>query len=252
MFKTIFYHNLRIGEFIQFIKQFLAFVKAGDPPALGIEAQYLALEKQWNELQLQFKKALGSKLTVVLEQLDERRDRAISGLRLHFESLTYHVDPTKKEAAQKLLDVIDKYGRGIARKNYQEESALIWGIIKDWESSAELTEALTLLNVVDWKEELKAANEAFDAMYRSRTNDLSTVPETSATELREPTMEAYRRLVSHLDAHATLAQDKAPYEHLAGVLNKHIEQNNQLVISRQSGELEEEEAAAETSSSEFL
>jgi hypothetical protein len=125
MFKSIFYHNLRIGEFIQFIKQFLAFVKAGDPLALGIEAQYLALEKQWNELQLQFKKALGSKLTVVLEQLDERRDRAISGLRLHFESLTYHVDPTKKEAAQKLLDVIDKYGRGIARKNYQEESALI-------------------------------------------------------------------------------------------------------------------------------
>jgi hypothetical protein len=247
MLKSIFYSNLRIGEFIQFIKQFLAFVQGGDPLALGIQDQYLALEQQWNELQQLFKKVLGSELTEVLEKQDERRDRAISGLRMYFDSFTYHMDPAKSEAARKLLEVIDRYGRGISRKNYQEESAIISGILKDWENDPELSEAITLLNADDWKEELKTANNEFDAVYRDRTSDLISVPEASATEMREPVMDAYRMLVNHLEAHTTLAQDKASYQHLAALLNKHIDQYNQLVISRSRGESESEDIDTGTS-----
>jgi hypothetical protein len=230
----------------------LAFIQGGDPLALGIQDQYLALEQRWNELQQLFKKVLGSELTEVLEKQDERRDRAISGLRMYFDSFTYHMDKAKSEAARKLFEVIDRYGKGIARKNYQEESAIISGILKDWENDPELSQAITLLNADDWKEELKTANDEFDAVYRERTSDLISIPEASATEMREPVMDAYRMLVNHLEAHTTLAQDKASYQHLAALLNKHIAQYNQMVINRSRGESESEEKDTGTSDAVVL
>ena len=142
MLNTILYRKLRIGEFIQFMKQFLAFCNESNPKLLGVSKQINELERSWKELEQLFKKVAGSDLTIVLEAQDERRDKAISGLRLFFESLTYHFDASKRDTGQKLLNVIDKYGRGISRKNYQEESAILSGILKDWDRDQELSQAI--------------------------------------------------------------------------------------------------------------
>ena len=98
MLNTIFYRKLRIGEFIQFMKQLLAFCKESNPKLLGVSKQINELERRWKELEQLFKKVTGSDLTTVLEAQDERRDKAISGLRLFFESLAYHFDTSKRDA----------------------------------------------------------------------------------------------------------------------------------------------------------
>ena len=245
MLNTIFYRKLRIGEFIQFMKQLLAFCKESNPKLLGVSKQVYELERNWKELEQLFKKEVGSDLTTLLEAQDERRDKAISGLRLFFESLTYHFNASKRDAGQKLLNVIDKYGKGIARKNYQEESAILSGIVKDWDKNQELIQAISILGVADWKAELHAANNAFDKVYRQRTGDLISIPEASATELREPVMKAYRELIKHLSAHATLAENPKSYEDLSALLNAHIEQYNQLVRNRYGTAVDMEEEAAE-------
>ena len=252
MLNTILYRKLRIGEFIQFMKQLLAFCKESNPKLLGVSKQVSELERNWKELEQLFKKVTGSDLTTVLEAQDERRDKAISGLRLFFESLTYHFNASKRDAGQKLLNVIDKYGRGISRKNYQEESAILSGIIKDWDRDEKLSQAISMLGVADWKDELHAANNAFDKTYRQRTGDLISIPEASATELREPVMKAYRELNRHLSAHAILVEDPKPYEDLAALLNGHIDQYNQLVRNRYGTAVDmEEEAADEEGSPTF-
>ena len=151
-----------------------------------------------------------------------------------------------RSAGQKLLNVIDKYGRGISRKNYQEESAILSGILKDWDRGQELSQAISILGVADWKAKLHAANNAFDKVCRQRTGDLISIPEaSSATELREPVMGAYGALTRHLSAHATLADDPKPYENLAALLNEHIEQYNQLVRNRYGAAVDMEEEAAD-------
>jgi hypothetical protein len=249
MLKTIFYRKLRIGEFIQFMKQLLEFCKESNPELLGVSEQVNKLELQWMELKELFKKALGSDLTTVLEEQDERRDIAITGLRLFFVSLTYHFNTSKIDAAQKLQNVIDKYGRSIARKNYQEESAILSSILKDWDGDQELIQAISLLDVADWKDELLAANNAFDEVYRQRTGDLIAIPEASATKLREPVIEAYMELIKHLSAHITLALDPKPYKDLAALLNGHIDQYNQLVRNRYGTAVDEEEEAIDTAGS---
>lgn len=250
MLRTILYQKLRIAEFIQFIKQLLSFCLESNPERLGVDKQYKELENHWKELEQLFNLDAGSDFTAILQEKDEQRDKAISGLRLFFESFTYHFNLTKRKAGQKLLDVIDKYGKGIARKNYQEESAILSGILKDWNQNPEHMKAIGLLNVEDWKNELQAANDAFDEVYRQRTNDMINIPQASATELREPVMKAYRALAKHLSAHATLAEDAKPYENLVALLNKHIEQYNHMVLNRyvNTVTLEEEVAEAQQSS----
>ena len=87
MLNTIFYRKLRIGEFIQFIKQLLAFYKESNPKLLGVSKQVSELERNWKELEQLFKKVAGSDLTTLLEAQDERRDKAISGLRFSLRAL---------------------------------------------------------------------------------------------------------------------------------------------------------------------
>lgn len=249
MLKTIYYRKLRIGEFIQFIKQLLKFCQEKNPELLGVDKQVKTLEQRWNELEQLFKKDAGSELTITLEKQDERRDKAISGLRLFFESITYHFDTVKRKAGQMLLNVIEKYGKGIAKKGYQEESAILSGIVKDWDNDPANMEALRLLNVEDWKNELQGANDSFDEVYRQRTSELTNIPEASATELREPVMDAFREFAKHLSAHATLTEDAKAHEDLAALLNKHIEQYNQIVRRRYGNAVAMEEELSEAQQS---
>ena len=101
-----------------------------------------------------------------------------------------------------------------------------------------------MLGVADWKDELQAANTAFEKTYRERTSDMVSIPEASASELREPVMKAYRELIKHLSAHATLSDDPKPYEDLAALLNQHIEQYNQLARNRYGASVDMTEEGA--------
>lgn len=232
MFTKIYLTRLRNGEFIQFHKQTLAFVFSANPEQLGISDQYKALEKEWKELKQLFKKQKGSELTEEIELADALRDRLTIGSRTFFESFTYFNDPAKAEAGALLLSSMDKYGTGIARMNYQEESAVISSIINDWETDRDIKQALKLLKADEWREELKKSNEDFDILYRKRTEDFAEIPDETASALKKPVIEAYKALLSHITAHATLAEDKSPYERLIDLLNSHIDQYNQLLKSR--------------------
>ncbi len=239
MFTSIHFPALRNGEFMQFYKQLLAFVLESDPTKLQVLAQYEALRTEWAALENLFKKDIGSDLTEEIESTDLRRDNSIVGLRSLFHSYTYHYDTKKVDSAQLLLDSIDKYGSGIARKNYQEESAIVSGILKDWEADAAAKAALKKLGAVEWQAELQKANETFELLYRQRTADLVGMPDLSFSTLRAPVIGAYRILITHLTAHATLASDQQPYEQLVRLLNKHIDQYQNLINQRTKSKVEE-------------
>jgi hypothetical protein len=232
--------RLRNGEFIQFHKQTLAFVFDAGSLQLGINNQYNSLKEKWTSMQQLFEKQTGSDLTSEIELADLQRDKLVIGTRTYFESFTYHINPVKVAAGTLLLNSMDKYGTGISRKNYQEESAIISSIIKDWESNQHLAEAIDLLLAGEWMDALKEANEQFDTLYRRRTEDLITIPEESVTSMKTPVAEVYEKLTTHLVAHATLAQDPAPYTKLIDLLNQHIHQYRQLLLNRDhSGSLDD-------------
>lgn len=92
------------------------------------------------------------------------------------------------------------YGSGIARLNYQAETATVNNLLRDWENKPDLADAITTFNLTSWVNELKAANEEFNTKYLLRTQEYGDAsPETIKTK-RDETNIAYYALRDRIDA----------------------------------------------------
>ena len=158
---------------------------------------------------------------------------------MQIKSFTYYFDAEKREAANLLDSSLTTYGSGISRMNYQAETSTITSIIQKWEDDAKLTSALTTLGLTAWTGELKVANKLFEERYIARLKEESDAPEQKTIELRKQTVQSYRTLLAHLQAHATLSTDNS-YDVVIQQINLLIEQYNKLVAARGSNKEEEE------------
>jgi len=156
MINSIDITRLRNANYLQFQKDFLAIISRNDPSALNIQAKYYDLTAKTEELENLFKKALANPISQELLVLDGRRDDAINGIYYAALAYSYHYDPDVKQAADTLLANINLYGSGIARLNYQAETATITNLINDWENKPELEDAINVLQLKGWRDELKS------------------------------------------------------------------------------------------------
>ena len=239
MFLAIHYPKLRNNEFIQFIKLLVEILNSNDPEVLKVKAQCDDLTALLAILSALFKPDLGSAITKKLQEIDERRDTAITGIEMQIKSFTYCFDADKREAANLLNSSLVTYGSGLSRMNYQAETSTIASIIQKWESDANLTAALTRLDLIAWVAELKAANNLFEERYIDRIKEDAEAPEQRTIELRKQIIQSYRTLLAHLQAHATLSTDNS-YDPVINQTNQLIEQYNRLVDVRGSNKEEEE------------
>ena len=239
MFLAIHYPKLRNNEFIQFIKLLVEILNSNDPEILKVKAQCDDLSALLATLSALFKPDLGSAITQELQEIDARRDTAMTGIEMQIKTFTYYFEAEKREAANLLGSSLTTYGSGISRMNYQAETSTLTSIIQKWESDADLSAALTTLGLTAWLTELKFANILFQERYIARLKDDANSPEEKTIELRKDIIQSYRTLLAHLQAHATLSTDNS-YDPVINQTNQLIEQYNKLVAAR--GTNKEEEA----------
>jgi len=239
MFLAIHYPKLRNNEFIQFIKLLNEILNSNDPEVLKVKDQCNDLAALLATLSALFKPNLGSAITKELQEIDARRDTAMTGIEMQIKSFTYYFDEDKREAANLLDSSLATYGSGISRLNYQAETSTIASIIQKWENETSLTAALTTLGLIAWVAELKAANNLFEERYIARLKDNANSPEEKTIELRKEIIQSYRTLLAHLQAHATLSTDNS-YDAVIQQINQLIEQYNKLVAARGTNKEEEE------------
>jgi len=146
---------LRNAEYLQYVKDFTGIINLNNPELLGIENKLSAFSSKITELEALYKKALASEKTQELLLLDEKRDNAINGIYYFLISQTYHYETDKKQNAQLLLDNMALYGSGIARLNYQAETATLNNLLRDWENKPELANAINAFSISAWISELK-------------------------------------------------------------------------------------------------
>lgn len=115
--------KLRNAEYLQYMKDFRGIINLNDPAQLAIDAKLNAFVSKTDELESLYKKALASEKTQALLAIDERRDDAVNGIYYFLLGYSYHFDPMRKQNAQILLENMALYGSGIARLNYQAETA---------------------------------------------------------------------------------------------------------------------------------
>jgi hypothetical protein len=233
MMNAIDLRNLRNAEYLQYIKNYLAIVLRNDPTVLKILAKYDALMDKSNELDALFKKILANENTAELLALDERRDDAINGIYYVAQGYDYHFEPTLQTAGKLIKESFSVYGGGIAKLNYQAETATISSLVTDWENKAPLVAAFTTLNLTAWKNEMKAANTAFDEKYLDRTQEYGDATPENLKSKREETNVVYYALRDRIDAYHLLVEvPPSPYTTVINQLNALIDQYNTLLNNR--------------------
>lgn len=227
--------KLRNAEYLQYVKDFAAIINLNNPDDLGIGIKLNSFVLKTGELESLYKKALASEKTQELLAIDEKRDNAVNGIYYFLLGHSYHFDPIKKQNAQTMIANMMLYGSGIARLNYQAETATINNLIRDWESKPELITAITAFQLNDWVNELKTANEDFNTKYLSRPQEYGEAnPETIKLK-REEVSTAYYALRDRIDAlHLLVETPPSPYGTVINQLNALIDQYNALLLKRKS------------------
>lgn len=226
--------NLRNAEYLQYMKDFAGIINLNDPSKLNIDAKLSAFTAKSEELENLFKKALANNRTKVILALDERRDDAINGIYFFLQGYSYHFDKDKKQNAQKLLANTSLYGSGIARQNYQSETATLNNMLQDWEEETNLKDAISSFSLNAWVDELRDANTLFNTEYLSRTQEYGDANPETIKSKREEVNVAYYALRDRIDALHTLVETpESSYTTVINQLNALTDQYNTLLVNRQ-------------------
>lgn len=225
------HHRLRNSEFIRFAKDVVTVCTQNDPPVLKIKDQVGQFAGTIDELNRLFKIAQGNVLTAELQAIDERRDKALIGIRLDAESKLYHYSPETVKAAQLVLATYDKYGKSLHRLNYYAETEVVESLSGDFATEPELAAALRLLHLGEWAAELNAANQQFNQTFIARSGSNAARPDGNLVQQRAICFEQYEVLARHIVAHHTLSPSPA-YDKLVLELNDTINGFNLLVAKR--------------------
>jgi len=231
--------KLRNAEYIQFIKGFLAIILSNGPAALNVQLQYDAVAAMLATLEAIFITEQGSAITADVSTLDTRRDRAITGFTMSINALTYHFNPNTAKHAEDLKKLLEKYGSGIARENYQAETAIIDNLVADLNNKPEMAAAINSLQLADWMKEMDAANKAFDAAYMQRTQQVGAASKDTLFAKRLETNNAYYKLRDFIDSYFTINEGAAPYGKTTNELNAHIDQYNTMMAGRLGNDKDE-------------
>lgn len=232
MITSIDLNKLRNPEYIQYIKGFSAIIQSYGPDALKVQPQYDEVQNLVTSLEDIFITETASPITEEVSALDDRRDRAVTGFGLMVNALTYHVNPQTARHAETLKKLVDKYGGGIARENYQAETAIIDNLVADLDSKPEMGTAVAALELIEWKKEMQQANTAFDAAYMQRTKELGAASKDTLLAKRAETNNAYYKLRDFINSYYTINEGADIYSKTTNELNALIAQYNTMMAGR--------------------
>ncbi|MEM9671480.1 MAG: DUF6261 family protein [Cyclobacteriaceae bacterium] len=245
MFVTALVFNYRIKEFTQFIRNILIIVNQHNPTELKVKAQYQELDGLCQQLERAYGLTDTSQLSLQLTQLDERRDQAIICLRTLSEGYARHPKTAQQEAGKQLLACINRYGNRLYALNYSAETATLKQLLGELQNRPECQQAVATLQMEVVVNEMKLANQEFEKLFVQRLEESIQSEGASNRELMRQATEAYRKLLKHVEAHATLNPSNE-YQLLIDHLNENTEHFNELVERRKSTPTSELVTASDT------
>lgn len=230
--------DYRLGDMVQYFNNALQLFPEEQATTLGLATQYSAFKTVVLQLNQEYKPNRGSQLTAKIDNLDSERDSLLSGLIGVINTYArYHFDSIKKEQAQALLYAIKKHGSRITTKRYQEETAIINGIVKDF--TTDLTTNITNLQLQEWVDKLKITNTTFNNLYLERTEALSAEQKGMVAKLRENAIATYRTMIKVFDAFLILAEAQnsdnlSELNSISNKLSQLSEQYNEAILRGKS------------------
>lgn len=163
-----------------------------------------------------------------LEEADGVRDEAVKNLSTLLDGYEVFPVAAKKEAAQKLKTIFDKYRKSIITANYVSESSLIESLLEDYSKEEETVGALD--GIKEILEQIRSAQDAF-VKASDEYNAASTVKTESASSLKKPLLSAINdKLIPYITA--MQMANSALYGDFATKAEGEIKRVNEIVLRR--------------------
>ena len=168
--------------------------------------------------------------TAELKKKDEDRDNALGAYHEAILGLQRHPVEAKRMAARKLLINYDSFNpdRGM---EYMKETETIHQMLKEIENNPELTAAVTLLGLGDFKDDLGLKNDDFTVTMATRTG--TTEGQTkgavaAARDLAEAMYQLFRRMLNV----ASIYEGDADYSSFILKANAEVEHYRQILARK--------------------
>jgi hypothetical protein len=228
MINSINVRKLRNGEFNQFNDDLDEIIQRNDSPLILKSDPYLLFKSNSDRVNRLFK---ASQLTLVsdeLASLDEQRDSTFNSIRLMLEGSLHHPQTELQKYAQALLKHLDTYGKGITRKNYPTETAILKNILEDWQTFPHLAEALSALGFTPWQNKLKDLNQRFNDLYVSRAQEAGTGQSEKMKQIRDAAGDSYYELREFINSLYVVNKKAEPFAKLINEINGLVDKYNQV------------------------
>lgn len=163
-----------------------------------------------------------------LEEADGVRDEAVKNLSTLLDGYSVFPVAAKKEAAQKLKAVFDKYRKSITTANYVSESSLIESLLEDFSKEEETVSLLD--GIKEILEQIRSAQDSF-VKASDEYNAASTIKTESASSLKKPLLSAINdKLIPYITA--MKMANSAVYADFATKAEGEIKRVNEIVLRR--------------------
>lgn len=163
-----------------------------------------------------------------LEEADGVRDESVKNLSTLLDGYSVFPVVAKKEAAQKLKTIFDKYRKSIITANYVSESSLIESLLEDFSKEEETVSLLD--GIKEILEQIRSAQDAF-VKASDEYNVASTVKTESASSLKKPLLSAINdKLIPYITA--MQMANSALYGDFATKAEGEIKRVNEIVLRR--------------------
>jgi hypothetical protein len=206
-------------EHFKFFTDVDGLIITSTPAALEITTEHIAfsatLENEKDALNYVRKSTLSDKLI----ESDFVRDTTLKGLKKVIEGGLKHFKPAVRNAADRLIILFNTDGN-ITAKAYDKESAAIIKLIADLEGT--YAADVTTLAISDWVIELKANNNAFDALMIDRYNEQDDKTRLRMKEVRIELDAIYRKITKRINA-LIIVNGEANYTDFVNKLNLRID-----------------------------
>ena len=156
------------------------------------------------------------------------RDEAVKNLSTLLDGYSVFPVAAKKEAAQKLKTIFDKYKKSIITANYVSESSLIESLLEDFSKEEETVSSLD--GIKEILEQIRSAQDSF-VKASDEYNAASTVKTESASSLKKPLLSAINdKFIPYITA--MQMANSAVYGDFATKAEGEIKRVNELVSRR--------------------
>jgi len=207
--------HLRNDAHFQFHTEFRDLAIALGAEVLKIKPQFDAYLLLYDKVDEALKKIAKSAFTARIHDADAARDDTFIGLADVCRGMCRHFTPSVREAALRIQVVLDTYGN-VAGKPLNEETAAIYNI--EQELREKYASDLAATGIEQWVAELKARNNAFEALVKGRFDETAHKTDVVLKEARKAADEAYGKIRDIINVYVVL-EGTAGYEAFIRTMN---------------------------------